>query len=160
MCKTWTIEQGIHIRSSAIPIDGDALLELFRYVVRGLIAFHWRTLLTSEDDISLVALTEAGEEYFDGLFSLATDKRIQGDLGNGTFKYEGSQAMDWPSITVWRIEAYGGLKFLERRNSAIASSRIGALTGPKNAQIPRTDIERPGRLWVPRRSQLATPRPA
>jgi hypothetical protein len=86
--------------------------------------------------------TNAGEEFFDDLFSLATDKRVRGDLGHGTFQYEGSQAMDWPNITVWRIEVYGGLRFVEQADSDISSSRIGVLTGPRNTPIFGTELER------------------
>jgi hypothetical protein len=132
--RTWTNENGIYIRASTVPIDANSLIDLFRYVVRGLVAFHWGTYLEPTDDITVVTLTELGDKYFDRLLALNTDARAKANLGQGTFRYEGAQAMDCPNISVWRIEAYGGVKFMDRVDSDETASRIGALTGPHEAR--------------------------
>src|ERR1700737_420953 len=38
-------------------------------------------------------------------------KRVSGDLGEGTFRYEGAQSTDDPQLTMWRFEIYGGVDF-------------------------------------------------
>ena len=128
--KAWAKEGGAYVRTSTLPVDAEKVIDLFRRVVRGLVSFHWGTYLTGEDDVTVVAFTTAGEEYFDGLFALNVAARVRRDVGRGTFKYEGAQAADSPRITVWRIEAYGGLKFGDPSVPGEHASRIGALTGP------------------------------
>jgi hypothetical protein len=117
---------------STLPVDGHALKRLFEYIIRGLVTFHWDTHLGAEHIVRVMALTAAGEDHFDGLFALNAANRVRADLGNGTFIYEGAQAVGSPGITVWRIESYGGVQFANSANSGMISSHMGALTGPRN----------------------------
>jgi len=86
--------------------------------------------------VRVLALTEAGGEYFDGLFAKNAAARVKADVGSGTFKYEGAKAVDSEQITVWRIEAYGGMKFGDPLRSGAFSQRFGILTGPTTAGSP------------------------
>jgi hypothetical protein len=127
VCLGVSLGEAYHFRHRKLLVSYPRVTRAIVYVVRGLIAFYWRTLLTSQDEITPVALTEPREKFFDDLF-LATNKRIRGDLGNGTFKYEGSQSTDWPKHhrSVYRSLSRPQVPRFER----IASSQIGALTGP------------------------------
>jgi hypothetical protein len=56
------------------------------------------------------------------------------NLGNGTFVYEGVQAVDDPAITVWKLRVYGGLASYE---DEIAAETLGShpvsMTAPSAA---------------------------
>lgn len=131
--STWANEGGAHTPVSTLPVNARDFERLFEYIVRGLIVFHWNTYLGAQDTVRVMALTRAGEEYFDGLLALNAARRIRANVGNGTFLYEGAQAVDLPEITVWRIECYGGVKVADPAAPGEAASRIGALTGPATA---------------------------
>jgi len=42
---------------------------------------------------------------------LTIGKRAEGNLGEGTFKYVGTQPGKYPELTLWRFEIYGGVGF-------------------------------------------------
>jgi len=124
-------EDGVYLSSPTLPVDEVQLNKLLSLIVRGLVWFHWETLLTRDHFMDVMALTEAGEHAFDKLMgSPDLNSGIQCDLGNGTVCYEGKQGINQPEITVWRILMYGGLKFADPENRGESSSVIAAMTGP------------------------------
>ena len=48
-----------------LPVDPSRLLELHKWIARGLTFYHWEVRLTNEHDVTAVTLTQAGEEIFD-----------------------------------------------------------------------------------------------
>lgn len=105
-------------------------LELFKWIAKGLAAYHWQVRLSDEQDVTAVTLTEAGEEIFDRQFALNAAARVQQDPGSGTFWYEGAQAADVPEVTIWRFSMYGGIRFGDPRMPGEVATRIGVMTGP------------------------------
>lgn len=103
---------GMPVRSMVVPIDGKQLEALFAMAARGLIWFYWRLYLNEEYAVETSTLTRIGEQFYDqALFKLNGRNRVRGNIGGGTFIYEGIQAMDDPCLTVWRFAIYGGLAF-------------------------------------------------
>jgi hypothetical protein len=140
--KAWFEEAGIYVPTKTLPVDENRMAELFSLIVRGLVWHHWKTYLTRDHFVKVLALTDAGERVFDeSLFSLNAAKQIECSLGNDTVKYEGRQGKDLPEITAWRITMYGGLKFADPQHPGVASSLIGAITGPKSALHDSTPIQ-------------------
>ena len=126
----WTREHGLHVPAATLPIQPDHIEKLLAFIARGLLWFHWKTLLRPADSIDVTALTRAGEVFFEEhIFNLAAANRICVDLGNGTVVYEGVQAADPPQISAWRISMYGGLTFGDPKVPGETAATIGILTG-------------------------------
>jgi hypothetical protein len=129
--NVWSREAGgLYVRSLALPIDGDRLLELFRFITKGLLWYHWGVMLKPEHFVEAIALTATGDRYFANLLSRKARSRVSEDLGAGTFRYAGAQGTDQPETSIWIFSIYQGVKFTEdREETAGASINIGALTG-------------------------------
>jgi hypothetical protein len=48
-----------------------------------------------------------GEAGFERMLS-SEKSHVSGDLGEGTFSFEGTQAVQYPELTMWRFRIYGG----------------------------------------------------
>ena len=131
--RVLTLEGGIYQPTMAILINSGAIERLFTLIVRGLVWHHWNTYFADEHHIEALFLTETGKEFFEQyLFSMNAAQRVKVDLGNGTFTYEGMQAVDCPQITVWRFEIYGGLVLDGDPDAPNESStQVGVLSGPR-----------------------------
>ena len=109
--QVWTQTQsGLHARSMAVPFECEKLIELFRYIVRGLLFHHWDVRLTGEHSLDVMLIASGRPNIFDGLMRLPAKARVCGNLGNGTFLYDGNQGTDNDAISAWRFSVYGGLK--------------------------------------------------
>jgi hypothetical protein len=108
--KEWCIKKGILFPQMTLPIDNHKLNELFRYITKGLIWYHWEVILTLEHFVDAGTLTISEENIFCNMFNMNTKKRVSIDLADGTFKYEGVQGIDCPQISLWKFTIYGGLK--------------------------------------------------
>ena len=123
-----------------LPIDPQRLLDLFAMIARGLVWYHWQVRLTIDDSVVPCALTPAGEERFDRLFSLNVAAHVERDLGNGTFQYEGAQDVDEHRVTIWRFRPYGGVWFGDPSAPGVVARRIGVLTGPgRRSAVDRSE---------------------
>jgi hypothetical protein len=131
--RTWAADDsGLLVPMMTLPVDHERLLELYRWIARGLVWFHWHVRLTAEHDVTPVALTQAGDDYFDGLFAQRPAARVCENLKNGTFCYEGAQGVDDPSVTIWRCSIYGGVRFGDPSTPGEVATRIGVMTGPRS----------------------------
>jgi hypothetical protein len=123
---------GLIVQTMTLPVDPSRLLELHKWIARGLTFYHWEVRLTNEHDVTAVTLTQAGEEIFDRQFALNAAARVEENLKNGTFWYQGARAKDDESVTIWRFSMYGGLHFGDPNLPGEVASRIGVLTGPRS----------------------------
>lgn len=126
----WAEHEGLVIPTMILPIDGERLIELFKWITRGLLWFHWQVRLTDAHDVIVLPLTLAGEEIFDRQFALNAAQRVLRDLKNGTFWYESAQAGDDPTVTIWRFSVLGGVRLGDPDAPGEFASRIGVMTGP------------------------------
>ena len=106
--RVWTREGSIHIPATTLPFDSDKVDELFRYIVKGMAWHHWRVLLAPEAGVWAGGLSRAGRELHGQLLAM-NGKRVSGNLGEGTFNYEGLQSPDSPKVTVWTFSIFGGI---------------------------------------------------
>lgn len=114
-----------------VPLDGTALERLFEFVVRGLVFYHWGTLLDDQHGVRLVTLTKVGEEAFSHFLNMNAHEHVSINLGGGTFRYEGKQG-DHPELTVWRFQIYGGLTMAGDPDAPGETARgIGAITATR-----------------------------
>jgi hypothetical protein len=133
----WTrAKSGLHVQSTALPFERERLVELFKYVVCGVLFYHWNVSLTAEHFSEVVLLAADGQRLFADLLQRNAKARVSESLGDGTFVYDGAQGLDSDIITVWRFSIYGGLMLADPGEETI---QIGALTGPKRVS-DRTDL--------------------
>jgi hypothetical protein len=127
---------GILAPTGAIPLDFKQVEALFKYIVKGLVWFHWQTYLTDEHFVVVLALNRHGEGVFQRkFFQVNVRDRVAANLGNGTFIYEGVQGVDTTEVTAWRFSIYGGVNLGGDPDTPHEASRvIGAFTGPKRVQ--------------------------
>ncbi len=118
-----------------LPLKVGALEAWARFVVRGLLWHHWKTILPDGGDVEIHYLSQAGERYFEEhIFFRPAARRIIETLGEGTFRYTGIQIPDNPLLSVWVIELYGGAVMAGDETGPNNVSRyIGAFTGPKGS---------------------------
>ena len=129
--RIWAEHGGLLVPTMTLPVAGEQLINLFKWITRGLVWFHWRVRLTHDHELTVLTLTKAGEEIFDRQFALNAANRAQQDLKNGTFWYEGAQAGDDPAVTIWRFSIFGGVQFGDPDVPGEVASRIGVMTGPR-----------------------------
>jgi hypothetical protein len=115
----------------AIPFDGEKLEGLFSMIARGLAWYHWREYLEPGYEVQTHTVTARGlQHYEEKLFRKNVRARVSNNLGNDTFVYEGVQAVDDPSITVWKFSVYGGLASYEDEiASEMQGSHLISITG-------------------------------
>lgn len=106
--RTWGKFGELLIPSMTLPIESDKIDALFRYVVKGLVWHHWRVLLAPKAGVWAAILSTNGERLFRRMIAL-NGRRVTGNLGEGTFLYEGLQAPSIPELSCWIFSIYGGL---------------------------------------------------
>jgi SEC-C motif len=113
---------------TSIPFEHKPMEELFAMIAKALAWQHWGIRL--ENGYSAIAslFTNDGEAFFEQMLSTG-GSHASGDLGEGTFTYEGAQAKDDPRLTMWRFRIYGGVDFGGDPNVNGPSSLAIAVTG-------------------------------
>jgi len=115
-----------------MPFDGKSAERLFTLITKGLANFHWQLCLPDTDCIVCSSfLTPEGEAMFRRLWSVRASATVQGDLGNGTFVYEGRQGVDDPRLTVWRMSLYGIVVGGDVASPNAKSTTVFAMTAPR-----------------------------
>ena len=71
---------------------------------------HWGVLLRERYSAIASLFTNEGEQSFAAALSRGKNF-VSGDLGEGTFIYDGAQAKEYPELTLWRFRIYGGVDF-------------------------------------------------
>ncbi|TAL37689.1 MAG: HNH endonuclease [Phenylobacterium sp.] len=106
--RAWVKQGGMLRPTLTLHLDAQQFEGLLRYVVRGLVAFHWNTVVPSDYAVGVAVWTEEGER----LITAALPKRgraiARATWGDGAFEYEGAQAIDDPHLSIWRLHLYGG----------------------------------------------------
>jgi hypothetical protein len=120
MKPAWLREDGgIYQRTSVVDFDGDKLIDLLKYVGRGLAWHHWRLHLRPHDEVSVMLAKDVGTMLFQSLLAkMRPERQVDENLGNGTVLYRGLQAPDPPELTVWMISMYGGVVLSDDRQRA------------------------------------------
>jgi hypothetical protein len=144
--ETIEIDLGGEVSETAtvtIPLDGEKLLRYCEFVVKGLLWHHWEVILKAGFGVRVIAPTSAVAPQLVGMLTRNPRQHIKGDLGSGTFVYEGAQGNDYPEMSVWVISFYGGIVLSEHsHNPDEQSTLIYAVTARDEF------LERPGLVSV------------
>jgi hypothetical protein len=140
--RVWADDEfGLLVPHMTLPIDHTRMSELFVFIAKGLLWYHWQVRLLETDSVSVTMLTAAGERLFDErFFNVPVGDRVSADLGNGTVRYDGVQAVDMPQLSVWRVRMLGGVRFGDSALGA-TSSMVGLITGPGEVVDTEQPIE-------------------
>jgi len=98
---------GLESEVMTLDFDGSRLERLFAFIVRGLAWVHWQVLFDERHAVSVVSLTSVAQQFVTPQFDLRARDRASGNLGNGTFVYEGAQGVNYPELSLWRFGVYG-----------------------------------------------------
>jgi hypothetical protein len=112
----------------AVSVHPHKILQLFDYIVRGLVLYHWCQYLDSTVAVDIYPVTDVGEMVCDSLLKSARSKRVINNLGNGTIIYKGVQSFEYPQLNVWKIEMYGRMQFVNSTEASASSSCIYIFT--------------------------------
>lgn len=90
-----------------IPLDGTVVEKLFEFIVRGLAWHHWQLELNNSHFVRASFLRDGRRQHFDEFFAGSARERVNCNLGEGGFCYEGVQANDNSALTMWRMSMFG-----------------------------------------------------
>jgi hypothetical protein len=77
---------------------------LFALIAKGLGWFHWQIILKQGYSAVAAFFLDSGAQFFGRLLSESKKlSHTSGDLGHGTFSYEGIQFAHDPNETLWRL---------------------------------------------------------
>jgi hypothetical protein len=94
---------------TSIPFDHKPLIELFSMIAKALAFQHFNVWLGEGFSSTAAIFMNQATPEFERMLMMGD--RVNGDLGQGTFKYQGSQPGKYPELTLWRFEIYGGVDF-------------------------------------------------
>lgn len=106
-----TLQNGILVPAMTLPFDSDRVGELFKFITQGLLHHHFGvTLDRQKHGVWAGFLNRQGEEIHQRLLARNARARINGDIGAGALVYEGAQGVDFPEMSIWRFQLFGGLR--------------------------------------------------
>ena len=126
---------GLYLPTSMMPFDLQKLAMLLKYIGRGLAWYHWRVYVPAHGFVGVLFPADSHSAILPGL--LQPDNfpiRISQSIGNDTIRYEGMQASDPATLTVWKVMMYGGVVLGSDKRSggepSEARSQWWIVTGP------------------------------
>jgi hypothetical protein len=93
-----------------LPFRPEILTDFIALAVRGLLFYHWDARLGPEHGVRVIYPTQAAEEAFELYVRGNPKRRVDENLGNGTFRYVGLQVPDYDQLSLWKMWIYGGVK--------------------------------------------------
>jgi len=125
-----TLQNGIFVPAMTLPFEGDRVGELFKFIVQGLLYRHFEVVLDRQKHgVWAGFLNRQGEEIHRKLLSGNARARIKGDIGAGALVYEGAQGVDFPEMSIWEFQLFGGLRTSGDLHEPEAAMRVvGGLT--------------------------------
>ena len=116
-----------------IPFEGQKLIALTSYIVKGLLWHHWKITVPAEYGVEVIIAMPWAAKIFDQIIDGVKDYRVSGNLGDGALIYEGMIAPDQRELSVWRLSYYGGALLCDdSASSDNAASYCYAFTGEKS----------------------------
>jgi len=104
--------------TSILPFKSDYLEQLFCFIVKGLMYYHWNIYLKSAYDVKIIFPENTLEEKFSSLLNKNSNRQVTKNLGSDTFLYEGRQGTDYPEFSVWKFQIYNGVHFSDNNNNS------------------------------------------
>jgi hypothetical protein len=112
---------------TSIPFEHKPLEDLFAMIAKALAWQHFGVRLGEDYSAIASVFTNEGEAFFEQMLS-SGKAHVSGDLGEGTFSFEGAQGGPYPELTMWRFRIYGGVDFGDPNVDGPSSLAI-AVTG-------------------------------
>ena len=105
------VDQGEKYLGTAfiLPFDGTAYTALFGLIAKGLLYYHFDAVLNKDCQVQAYALSDFGEMVFSKLLNMRGATQISNRISGGEFVYQGLQGADYPELSVWRMEVFGGV---------------------------------------------------
>lgn len=97
-----------------LKFDADLLIDLFEIIVRGLYVHHWDIKLASEFDVRARAFPRDAALPALEMFTLNAGARVEANLGDGAFLYQGIRTADNPNASLWRFRILGGITLFDK----------------------------------------------
>jgi hypothetical protein len=128
--QIWSLESGMIMPVHTIPIDGEKVGQLFSFITKALLWHHWQVILEPErHNVWAGFLNSIGLQLFRPFFAVAASAKVSGNLGDGTFVYEGVRSTDMPEMSLWLFSIYGGMRLSGDASAPNEDcSIIGAIT--------------------------------
>jgi hypothetical protein len=111
----------------SIPFDHKPLIGLFSMIAKALAFQHFGVRLGEGFGSTAAVFMDQANPAFQQMLSIGT--RVNGDLGQGTFRYMGCQPGKYPEQTLWRFEIYSGIDFAGSNMPSGSASLTMAATG-------------------------------
>lgn len=141
MHRIWIKENGIVLRTTAIPLDWQRIELLINFIARGLMYYHWQIALGKDVNVDVTALTSAGELFFTKMKQWRCAQSVSGNIGEGALIYEGRQGTDNVEISIWELSLFGGMMMANSERRTI-STKFGVMTGPQRiSEATSTTVE-------------------
>ena len=106
-----TLQNGILVPAMTLPFDSDRVGKLFKFITQGLLHHHFGvTLDRQKHGVWAGLLNRQGEVVHRQLLAGNARARIKGDIGAGALVYEGAQGVDFPEMSIWEFQLFGGLR--------------------------------------------------
>ena len=105
---------------------------------------HWDALLNEKWVPDVTIIKPEGERT---VFSTLLEKMgptpqvVQGNLGRGTFVYEGSRSATLRWFSLWQFTLFGGLQFANSDTPNRSFTKLSAVTRPDMSRAPFTSEE-------------------
>ena len=96
-----------------LEFEGDPLFALFEMIVRGLYYHHWKLHLSPEFGVRARAFPRDAALPALDLFTLNAGARVEANLSNGAFLYQGIRTADNPNASLWRFRILGGVTLFD-----------------------------------------------
>lgn len=130
MKPAWIKQDNLILPSITLNISVEQLQSLVRYIVRGLVCYHWQIEIPDTYHVSVGVWTQEGEQNMLSYLPSKGKSVVEENYGDGAVEYKGIQAIDDPFLSLWRLKLYGGLK-LGGADNKLASPNFWAISSSK-----------------------------
>lgn len=95
----------------ATHFRGRKLIEYAAYVGRGLLYYHFGTVLSPEHESKGLAIDASGQKHFDVMFKQLRNvtNTVNNSLAGGALEYRGFVAAEDSQVSAWQVRLYGGV---------------------------------------------------
>lgn len=93
-------ENGLYVRTTALPLNVDKLFELIKYAVKGLMWHHWKIYLDSRCRIEVMGVDSAFREACGCFLTSEQQCQVTNNLGQGTVRYKGIKGLDNDNLSI------------------------------------------------------------
>ncbi|WP_175836201.1 HNH endonuclease [Burkholderia multivorans] len=122
----------------ATPLDVTKLTDLACFIAVGLASYHWQIQLMPRARADARRLTEKGRTMMAAdLAGPAAGARVERNLGNGVFYYQGAYQRTNPMQTIWEMSFFGGVEIGPMNMSGESTRSVTVVTSDRPDWLAR-----------------------